>query len=307
MATMEDPSQSDILRLMKTFESPPVDFDPHAAEQTQLLKHGFPRRPDPQREPRLSALWNRAFSRPVRYTKAELEVDLVWSQRRSLLQMKQVDFKPTGWGGVVVEPSSLGISEPANVVFAQWTIPTVLPISNPSQPITAGFWVGLDGYTNGQVLQAGVAVTVNPDTTVSWWAWTEWYTTTFKDPAVKIANFNVSVGDTVSFLVCAPASDHGFVAVQNLTTSQATSVGINARPGITSVGASAEWIVEGISDDLPEFQPFVFSSCNAGTKDYTFDLSPDGIIINIEGAQGPLTHTSIASPTTMVIDWAGFT
>ena len=306
--------QSDVLSLMHVFEPPPDGFQPHAANAALLRRHGFPRRPDPEQEPRLAQLWHRAMSRPTRYTRAELAIDPVMSQRNPLHQATAAnghdDFRPGGWGGVVVETAALGFSpaEPAKTVFGQWAVPGIWPASDPSGPITAGFWVGLDGFTNGQVLQAGIAVTVQPDAAVSWWAWTEWYTTQYRDPAVAVTNFPITVGDTVSFLVCAPQPDHGFVSMQNLTTGQATSVGIDARPGITSAGASAEWIVEGISADLPVFLPSVtFGSCSAGTQHNTFDLTPDGIITNIGGSSAALTQASIASPTTAVVEWTGWT
>lgn len=305
MSPQED---SDVLSLMHTYESPPEEFAPHAVDEQALRRHGFPRRPDPGREPRLTELWQRTFSRPVRYRTAELAIDPIMSHRNPLGRAADDDFAPSGWGGVVVQPSSLGITEQANTVFAQWTVPGIFPASDPSSAITAGFWVGLDGFTNGQVLQAGIAVTVQPNATVNWWAWTEWYTTTYQDPAVAISNFPVSVGDTVSFLVCAPTTTHGFVAAHNLTTGQATSVGIDARPGITSQGASAEWIVEGISADLPVFLPSVmFSSCSAGTKDNSFDLSPAGVTTEIQGSDGALTQSTIASPTVAVVEWKNWT
>jgi Peptidase A4 family len=142
---------------------------------------------------------------------------------------------------------------------------------------------------------------------VQWWAWTEWYTTQYQDPAVQITNFPVSAGDTVTFLVCAARPDHGFVAVQNLTTQQATSIGIDARPGITSAGASAEWIVEGISADLPVFLPDVsFTRCASGTRDFSYDLTT-GIVTNIQGSTVPLTNAFVSSPTTAVVQWEGWT
>jgi len=122
---------------------------------------------------------------------------------------------------------------------------------------------------------------------------------------VQVTNFPVATGNTVSFLVCAPEPDHGFVSMQNLATNQVTSVGINARPGITSAGASAEWIVEGISADLPDFLPVTFSDCAAGTQDHSFNLA-EGTITNIQGSAGPLTQTYIASPTSAVVEWEGW-
>ncbi len=38
---------------------------------------------------------------------------------------------------------------------------------------TVGFWVGIDGFGNNQVLQAGTAATVTGQT-IDHWVWTEW-------------------------------------------------------------------------------------------------------------------------------------
>jgi hypothetical protein len=306
----EEAIKSDVLSLMHTYDPAPPDFGAHEAAPHALMKYGHPRRPDPRREPRLAELWRQAYARPMRYTKAELAIDPIMSRRDPLSHRPAArprtgsDFRPGGWGGIVVEPSR----ETINNVFAQWTVPGIFPASDPSGPITAGFWVGIDGFTNGQVLQAGVAVTVSSNPlNVQWWAWTEWYTTQYQDPAVQITNFPVSVGDTVTFLVCAVRPDHGYVGVQNLTTQQATSIGIDARPGITSAGASAEWIVEGISADLPVFLPDVtFTRCASGTRDFSYDLTT-GIVTNIQGSTSPLTKASVSSPTIAVVQWEGWT
>jgi len=307
-------TQTDVLTLMRTYDPPPEGFDPHTAAPGLLRRHGLPRRPDPETEPELARLFKRAFVRPARYVKAELAIDPVMS-RRDPLGGQDPDFGPSGWGGVAVVTSSLGYSppEPATTVFAEWVVPEIIPWDPaPAEPITVGFWVGLDGFNNGQVLQAGIAATLTPDfwlfpgpASVNWWAWTEWYTTQYQDPAVQVTNFPVATGNTVSFLVCAPEPDHGFVSMQNLGTGQVTSVGINARPGVTSAGASAEWIIEGISADLPDFVPVTFSDCSAGTQHHAFNLT-DGVVTNIQGSAGALTRASIASPTAAVVQWEGW-
>jgi hypothetical protein len=311
--TQADMKQTDVLKLMHTYDPPPEGLDPHTAPHELLRRHGLPRRPDPATEPELARLFKRAFIRPAKYVKAELAIDPVMS-RRDPLRGQDPDFGPSGWGGVVVETSSLGYSpaEPAKTVVAQWVVPQIIPWDPaPAEAITVGFWVGLDGFTNGQVLQAGIAATLTPDfwlpglASVNWWAWTEWYTTQYQDPAVQVTNFPVATGNTVSFLVCAPEPDHGFVSMQNLATGQVTSVGIDARPGITSAGASAEWIAEGISADLPDFLPVTFSGCAGGTQHHSFNLT-DGAVTNIQGGAGALTQAYIASPTAAVVDWEGW-
>jgi hypothetical protein len=321
--TAEETLRSNVLSRMHTYRQPPPELDLLTAAAPELASRGLPRRPDPNAEPRLAELWHRHVDRGFRYTRAELSIDTIMGRRDPLWRHpdhprgleNEGSFGPSGWGGVVSPPYGRIFRplhpEPVNTVYAQWTIPGIWPASNPGGDITAGFWVGIDGWGNGQVLQAGVAVTVHPNATVEWWPWTEWYTQKYQDPAVRIDNFSVSVGDTISVLVCAPTPDHGFAAFHNLTTGQATSAGID-QPGsdIHSIGATAEWIVEGISADLPVFLPSItFSSCSAGTKSTSFDLLPNGFTTEIAGSApgSQLTKTTIANDSVAVVQWKGWT
>jgi|GEM_PF-1638022 len=311
----------EVLSRLKVYEAPPDGFDPHSASDKLLRKHGFPRRPDPEKEPQLSKLWRDAFSRPVKVIKPQLAVDRVMSQRRPLLNMnapekntlnkhaqsKKSDFGPSGWGGVIVQTSSLGYNpfEPANVVYAQLVVPTMESFPNElNQPLTVGFWVGLGGaFGSQELLQAGIAATVNGNNT-SYWAWFEWYTTQYQDPAVAITNFPISPGDLITVLVCTPQPDHGFVSMLNVKTNVTTSVGVPARPGITSDGTTAEWIVEGVSPQLPDFVDVVFVNITAGTQHHSFDLT-DGTLTSISGTNGNLTTASIMSPKAAGVIWDG--
>ena len=157
-----------------------------------------------------------------------------------------------------------------------------------------------DGYGNGQVLQAGSAATVTGNST-SYWVWTEWWTL----PPIQVSNFPIKPGDYLTVLVCAPQPDHGFCSMLNKTTNQATSIGISPPSGVTSIGATAEWIVEGISSVLPVFSTVVFQNCSAGTKDHAFNAE-SGIITEITGKAGNLTSASILSGGKQVIvKWLG--
>jgi hypothetical protein len=327
--TMDEALQSDILDHVRTFEGPPSSIDLLKASNEELVRHGLPRRPNLESQPRLAQLWYRGLEMPREYVPARLSIDPVLSVRNPLWRNPDLprglenegSFGPSGWGGVVSQPDKVQIRdfrtgrvrnlviEPATSIYGQWTIPGVFPASDPDGDIVAGFWVGIDGWGGNQVLQAGVAVTVHPDAHVEWWAWTEWYTNQYKDPALKVDNFTISVGDTVSVLVCAPNPTLGYVWIHNLTTGQATSVGIPARKGIRSLGLSAEWIVEGISTALPVFLPSVtFTSCSAGTKRTSFDLKPSGFTTEIAGNDPgeQLTHTTIASDSVALVEWEGF-
>jgi hypothetical protein len=320
----DEAMRSTVLSRTYTYPRLPEGLALLEADHEELVRHGLPRRPDPETEPRLAELWARHAERGWDYRRAEVSIDPVLGRRDPLWRHPdhprgledEGSFGPSGWGGVVARPARLGFRTlrgplRANTVYAQWTIPGVFPASNPAGDIVAGFWVGIDGWGNSQVLQAGVAVTVHPNATVEWWAWTEWWTQEYKDPAVRVDNFPVSVGDTVSVLVCAPTQDHGVAFLHNLTTGLATSVGID-QPGsdIHSIGATAEWIVEGISADLPVFLPSVtFSACSAGTHSTSFDLVPLGFTTEIAGsaAGSQLTKSTIASDTVAVVEWKGWT
>jgi len=302
--TSDKALQSDVLQLYKTYDPPPKDFDIRTASDKLLARYNIPRRPDPEREPKLARLWRRAFAHPPNFVKAELSIDPVMSKRNPLRRLGP-GFGPTGWGGVVVDAAAVG--PPATFVTADWVVPRI--VSLPLETANLGFWVGLDGFGNGQVLQAGITATANA---LDWpniycWAWTEWYTDQYKDPAVQINNFSVSIGDTISVIVCAQQPDLGYVMMLNVSTGQATRVGIPARPGITSQGASAEWIVEcPSSSEFPAFWPVTFNECAAGGNGVLFDLTPNGFPVNITGDGGDqLTQTFIASPDSAVVDWNG--
>ena len=288
-------SDEEALKHIISYDAPPEGFDPNVAEHQLLRKHGIPRRPDAAREPRLRALWDSAFASKPRFIKAEIAVDHVVSERKRPVHNKRVDisdFSPSGWGGdvVLVSTKNYNPPEPVNTVYGEWFIPTVTPVpSEPPGGQTVGFWVGIDGFTNGQVLQAGMAATVTGSTT-QYWAWTEWYPI----PAIQVTNFPIKAGDYLTVLVCAPEPDHGFCSMLNKTTNQATSIGISPASGVTNIGASAEWIVEGISSVLPVFSTVVFQNCSAGTKDHAFNAE-GGTITEITGTGGNLTAAAVLS------------
>lgn len=292
---MPNMSDEEALKHISVYDAPPDGFDPNVAEDQLLRTHGIPRRPDAAREPRLRVLWDAAFASKPRFIKAEIAVDHVLSERKRPVLNKRLDitdFSPSGWGGAVQLVSTLNYNppEPVNTVYGEWFIPTVTAVpKEPPGGQTVGFWVGIDGFTNGQVLQAGMAATVTGSNT-AYWVWTEWYTL----PPIQVINFPIKPGDYLTVLVCAPEVDHGFCSMLNKTTNQATSIGITPPSGVTSIGASAEWIVEGVSSVLPVFSTVVFQNCTAGTKDHAFNAE-GGIITEITGTSGDLTAAAILS------------
>lgn len=297
-------SKEETLKNVTAFDAPPEGFDPNVADDHLLLRHGIPRRPDAEREPLLRRLWDSAFASKPRFIKAEIAIDPVISKRKRPVLDKRVEtlnFSPSGWAGdvVLVSTKNFNPPEPVNTVYGEWFIPNVTPIPNePAGNQTVGFWVGIDGFTNGQVLQAGSAATVNGNNVTNW-VWTEW----FPLLPIQVTNFPIKSGDYLTVLVCAPQPNHGYCSMLNKTTNQATSIGITPPGGVTNIGASAEWIVEGISSVLPVFSTVVFQNCSAGTKDHAFN-AVGGTVTEITGSGGSnLTSASILSTDKVVVKW----
>jgi hypothetical protein len=288
---------------VKIFELPPDGFDPLTAEPESLRRYGFPRRPDPEREPKLAALFKRAFSRPWNYTQPELVVNPTINALRAA-QRARGEFTSGDWGGAVVTTAD---NEPPNVAFAEFTVPTVLGLVPIMEEMTVGFWVGIGGYGNDTLLQAGVGATVVPDPTfpllgfVSYWGWTEW------TPAGYVVNnFDVQAGDTISVLVCAPEPNHGFVILGNYRTHQVVRVGVNPQKGEIANGPSAEWIIEAITPNTPAFTPVTFFSCIAGNRNSYFGVAGATLLNMPDGSGNDEVRTALLSSSAVAIGWEEF-
>ena len=296
---------AEYLKQVRRFEPPPAKFNPMKASARELVRYGFPRRPDPKKEPELAGLFKKAYSRPIKPIMAEVEIDRVFlhAHRRRIIRVHDGRFAPGGWGGVIAQTSAFGFNpaEPAVMVYGEWQVPTMQPdYDNPNTPMTVGFWVGLDGSMNNQVLQAGTAATVKGEN-IDYWAWFEWYPA----PPVRITNFPITAGDIVTVLVCAIDPGRGYASMLNRSTGVTTNVGFLPPPGYTSQGTTAEWIVEGISADLPNWVLMGFHNCTAGTKNNHMGLLRP-TITEIAGASKNLT-ISVAwqANDTVLVFWQG--
>jgi hypothetical protein len=286
----------------RTFELPPDGFDPMTASADKLRRYGLPRRPDPDSEPHLARLYARTFSRPHKFIKPKLVVD----SRLDAINAKRkgrADFSSGDWGGAVVTTPA---SDPPNMVFARFQVPTVINIDPETpQPLIVGFWVGIGGYGNNSLLQAGIAATLTPLPgpfpipfgSVSYWAWTEWFPNGY-----VVDNLKISPGDAVSVLVCAPQPDHGFVSMENLTTGQIVSVGVDPPAGLTANGPSAEWIIESLSVDTPDFISWTCTNCAAGSHDSSLTLT-GATTLNMADNE---VRTTVTSPSSVTVDWEKF-
>jgi hypothetical protein len=268
---------------IQTFKAPPEDFDPVTAPLQTLALHGIPRRPDPQAEPALRALWDKVFARRPKFIVPVANPARVWkSAPHRVLQQKEFGLAGD-WAGAVVQVASLGFTppQPANMVYAEWVVPKISTTPSESGSNRVGFWVGLGGYGTNNLLQAGTAATLS-GSSVSYWAWTEWVPAGFATDSL-----NLTAGDTVSVLVCAPETDHGYVSMMNQRTNQAISIGVNDPEGTSPYdGSTVEWIVEAIDNNVPNFGNVIFKEITAATQNHAINLAK---AFSLNATLGPTT------------------
>jgi hypothetical protein len=331
------------IRGVYSFVPPPKGTDLSEASRRDLIKHGvLMRRPDPEKEPQLFALWRRFVTE-------------IWTEEKFTLPTfgPKLNIPHNLKGGRLVDGSILtdnwsGIAVVGKWVGAMgvWQVPSVSQPSTPAGPEGAWLsasWVGLDGggsvipgTSSQDVLQAGVAQYVDATGQASYFAWYEWFVPNLDQPdfpytyPIPITSVPVTAGDEISVVVqyvgkqgdnigdpTPPAGPYHFggVLLTNVTTNKAVNLYLPPPVGASFAGDCAEWIMEcpdGPSGGtLPKFSPITFrdaGACNVG------DALPGGEIgIELQNAfqvqflptQGD-AETSQSGNTGMVqIDYKG--
>jgi hypothetical protein len=288
---------------IKTFSSAPKDFDPFAASDSALKLYGYPRRPDPKREPKLRILWERMLAKRPTLIEPGFVEDRKWHSRPRH-QWKKGDFGLAGdWAGAILQtPANYTAVQQPNYVFTEFAVPFVQ--TTPQEPGTqiVGFWTGLGGFNTDSLLQAGIAATMTGNS-VSYWAWTEWF------PAGDTpTNLTVNAGDLISVMVCALEPTSGTVWIYNQTTNEAVSAVLSDPLGNTPYDSSTvEWVIEAIATQMPNFGSVTFSSIHVGAPDVLatdFNLANANTINTIDTNGDTLaTGNLLPSQDQVVVSW----
>lgn len=288
-----------------SFVPPPKGVDLTKASPRTLLKHGvLMRRPDPDRESKLFALWSKFvtdvwteenFVPPVFGAPDTITHNL----KGTVSRLANGTYNSGGWSGVVVVGKWVG-------AMGIWQVPKV---SAPTTPVgqsgvyQSSSWVGLDGAkglipgtTTTDVLQTGVSHNVIASTGQAvYYAWFEWvvanyaavaadfpyvYPIIIKSPTVKagdeicaIVQYVYDQGDDIANPIPPPGPyNFGGLMLTNVTTGKPiVNLYLEPPTGASFAGESAEWIMEcpdGLArDTLPKFSSVNFHSagaCNVG-------------------------------------------
>jgi hypothetical protein len=251
------------------------------------------------------------FTRSHEFIRPQFEIDRIFTDRPNAIYRRETggDFGPSGWAGVLVQPD---YSTPERLInaYGEWMVEPLAPdLDNPTTEMTVGFWTGIDGWTNGQILQAGHSASVT-GSVPAYSVWFEWY------PAqvIRIPNLAINPTDRLAVIVDAAKPPNGFVWMMNQTTGKIFAVEIPppTNKGVTaSIGSSVEWIVEGISADLPNFGAHVFGHLGARSTTRFVDLRTY-TLTDITGSGGKqLTESDVVPmasgpPKTSYVVWRGY-
>jgi Peptidase A4 family len=153
------------------------------------------------------------------------------------------------WSGYVVAPRTARTN-----VAASWKVPAVV-CRKTTVPEAAVFWVGLDGWYDKTVEQAGVEAYCSGTTPV----YTAWWEMLPSNHITQV--FSVRPGDQISASV-AYRSGVFTITVKDLTLRRTSTV--KARCAPTTCNSSAEWIAESPtygaqSAYLPRWSPMTFT------------------------------------------------
>lgn len=302
------------------YAAPPDGFDPTVASSAQLEEYGLPPRPDIN-EPKLLERWTKMVTTPTtRLTNVKLETTniingVIKDRKDTAVLENTTSITSSNWSGFADVAPAGTFKANYSYVSGEWVIPAA-GVENCSSGAAydASEWVGLDGFTNNDVLQAGTQMS---ECGTSFAAWYEWYTAgcTINSISYPCNQTNVSLpvnpGDTVAVEVWYTTSaPQGHAWMVNYSTGSSLSVGFFQPPGPISsyyAGDSVEWVVErpsfvggGIAD-LANYvsapMPYVYAGGNGGGF-YPSSAPSGSTIYNITMTCPSWTPSSACSSTT---------
>jgi len=290
-----------------TFPLPPKGFSPIEASTQDLARYGFPRRPDPVKEPRASAMWVENFRRyhEFNHVPAEFQEHADRIHRPNQRTVKDsrglVNATSTNWSG---EVAFVGGGDKFEWIVGAWTVPHVYPTPGAGGTEYCSAWLGLDGDGSGDVMQAGTEM----DTDGSCYAWWEWY----PNYEIQIASFPVAYGDSISLLLCNTGSSTAWMSIGNLTSKHYTSFSFSAPSGTTLAGNCAEAVMEaptvgGTLAALPRYGLIEFNDVTAYSQKGSWPIGAGTSISMVDGSGNSISVPDPESgdPDSFVISYTG--
>jgi hypothetical protein len=239
--------------VVKVLPATPNGFDAVTAAPQDLQRYGIPPKPDQVQNPKLFSVWQKAVT-----GKANVQPTVVQTQiyhkparlKEALAKTPQAPAGGTNPAAYTYNWSGSAVYDPSNpfrisYILAYWTVPFAQQAFGTSNGTWAysSQWVGIDGFANSDVMQAGTEADAYSDgsSNSSFYSfWIEW----FPYAESRISGFPVTSGDIVFVEVWNTSPTQGYAYLANLSTNQAAGFSLTSPPGTQLQGSSAEWVVE---------------------------------------------------------------
>ncbi|MGA7293976.1 MAG: G1 family glutamic endopeptidase [Terriglobales bacterium] len=246
---MSAPKESTNVAGVKIFTGAPAGFNPLTATNHELAGYGLPQRPDQTAEPEAYALWERAMQAAKHRAPAKLDVKPYSStaMKAGGLQGTNTSTTSYNWSGMAAtnKDKSWNKKTSFDAVYSVFNVPVAQPpfgacgagITGPFYEVS---WNGIDGFSNGDVVQGGSLSAADCSGDTLYEAWVEWY------PSYSIIGvFYVNPGDDIYVVTYGyPGTSTQYVFVEDFTMQEYGTYELPWLSGPGLVGSSAEWIVE---------------------------------------------------------------
>ena len=221
-----------------------------------IVAQGYPPRPNPAESQEAYARWLVRVSRPISILPPH------FAQRSDVLHSPRISTAgpntSENWSGFVAQSSPGSY----RMVGGEWNVPAVTGEADivyesrlitilPGPPTYSALWVGLDGNTTNDLVQAGTEQDARFlllfGTATNYYAWTEVYGLQSITEA-----FSVSPGDGIDVTVYVgdskgnvnPSGDYAWFNVYDADAGMGGNISTKMGSGYGFNGNSAEWIME---------------------------------------------------------------
>ena len=248
------------------FPPPSKDFDPFAATEKDLMRHGLPLRPDPHMQPGMAALWDRLAARYRHFDHLEPQPDTTTAAKKAIVApaLGPDPIESCGY--------QLFSSAPFTALFVTWTVPDLHFTPSPAGVDYFHTFVGL-GF-----LDLHVEMTVDSSQNVTSQIW-----------AQSIGNINLSVrpGDVISGSLCLQTNPAGTASyfLTNETTAQTINFTVDTGfpPAVTiNAGVTRSWPLDQPFPPLARFGVVYFDEISAYTTSGPLSLTAGQAITMVD-------------------------
>ena len=259
------------------YPPPPKDFNPFAATEKDLMRHGLPRRPDPQNQPGMAALWERKAARYRHFQHLEPQLDTTTAARKPIV-VPALGPDPTQSCGYQLFNSAA----PFTALFVTWTVPDLQYTLSTVGVDYFHTFVGL-GF-----LDLHVEMTVDSAQNVTAQLWAQ---------DIGTINLPVRPGDVISGSLCLETDQAGTAAyfLVNETTAQTMNFSVNTGfpPAVTvNAGVTRSWPLDQPFPPLASFGVVYFDEISAYTTSGPLSLT-SGEAITMVDQNGSVLATPV--------------